>query len=84
MASFETRLGMHTQTLDEGHGLEARHGRKLMLVLGVLAAISLSLLFRPRAPSPFTAPGAYGAGHGSMGIMFGASPRAGAPRLNTH
>ena len=56
-------------------------GRALMVACGILTAILLSLLVKPRTPSPFTAHGAYGAGHGSQSIMFGANPRAGAPRL---
>jgi hypothetical protein len=56
-------------------------GRALMVAVGVLAAILTSMLIKPRTPSPFTAPGAYGAGHGSQSVMFGANPRAGAPRL---
>jgi hypothetical protein len=56
-------------------------GRALMVAFGVLTAILLSLLVRPRSPSPFTAHGAFGAGHGSQSIMFGANPRAGAPSL---
>jgi hypothetical protein len=52
-----------------------------MVAVGVLTAILLSLLIKPRTPSPFTAHGAFGAGHGSQSIMFGANPRAGAPRL---
>ena len=56
-------------------------GRALMVAVGVLTAILLSLLIKPRTPSPFTAHGAFGAGHGSQSIMFGANPRAGAPRL---
>jgi hypothetical protein len=56
-------------------------GRALMVACGVLTAILLSLLIKPRIPSPFTAHGAFGAGHGSQSIMFGANPRAGAPRL---
>ena len=67
---------MYTETLDQ-----PRNGRLLMVVLGVLTALLLSMLFRPRQPSPFTNQGAFGAGHGSQSIMFGASPRAGAPRL---
>ena len=56
-------------------------GRALMVACGVLTAILLSLLIRPRTPSPFTAQGAFGAGHGTQSVMFGANPRAGAPRL---
>lgn len=54
--------------------------RAMMVVLGVLAAILLSLLIRPRSPSPFTEHGAYGAGYGSESIMFGASPQKGAAK----
>jgi len=56
-------------------------GRALTLVLTVLMALSLIMVFRPRQPSAFTAHGAFGAGHGSQSMMFGAEPRAGAPRL---
>ena len=59
---------------------ERGHGGALMVVLAVLTAISLSLLFRPRPPSPFTEHGAFGAGYGSQSIMFGASGRRGAAR----
>ena len=52
-----------------------------MLVLGVLTAIMLAMLFRPRPPSPFSEHGGFGAGYGSQSLMFGANPRAGAPRL---
>ena len=61
--------------------VESVGGRGLMLMLGVLTAIMLAMLFRPRPPSPFTEHGGFGAGYGSQSIMFGASPRAGAPRL---
>ena len=63
--------------LTQHHGM----GRALMVACGVVTAILLSLLIRPRTPSPFTASGAFGAGHGSQSVMFGANPRAGAPRL---
>jgi hypothetical protein len=56
-------------------------GRALMLVLTFLMALSAIVMFRPRQPSPFTQHGAFGAGHGSQSMMFGAEPRAGAPRL---
>jgi hypothetical protein len=56
-------------------------GRALMLVLTFLMALSAIVMFRPRQPSPFTQHGAFGAGHGSQSLMFGAEPRAGAPRL---
>ncbi len=66
---------MQVQTFDRGGG------RALMLVLTVLMALSLIMLFRPRQPSAFSQHGAFGAGHGSQSLMFGAEPRAGAPRL---
>ena len=56
--------------------------RWLMVVLGVIMAVSLTMLFRPRAPSPFSEGNGYGKGHGSESLMFGANPRAGAPRLH--
>jgi len=56
-------------------------GRGLLLGLALLAALSTIVMFRPRQPSPFTAHGAFCAGHGSQSMMFGAEPRAGAPRL---
>jgi hypothetical protein len=61
--------------------VESVGGRGLMLMLGVLAAIMPSKVFRPRPPSPFTEHGGFGAGYGSQSLMFGANPRAGAPRL---
>jgi hypothetical protein len=66
---------MYELTQDRGMG------RALMVAFGVLTAMLMSLLFRPRSPSPFTEHGGFGAGHGSQTIMFGANPRAGAPRL---
>jgi hypothetical protein len=63
-----------SQTMDTGYG------RTLMIVLALLAAISLPFLFRPRRPSSFTEHGAFGAGHGSESLMFGASGRRGAAR----
>jgi hypothetical protein len=75
VASFDARLGMYELT--QGRGM----GRALMVAVGVLTAILLSMLLRPRTPSPFTNGGAFGAGHGTQSIMFGANPRAGAPRL---
>jgi hypothetical protein len=51
-----------------------------MIVMALLTVISLSLLFRPRHPSPFTEHGAFGAGHGSESLMFGASGRKGAAK----
>ena len=59
---------------------ERGHGGLLMVVLAVLTAISLSLVFRPRPPSPFSEHGGFGAGYGSESIMFGASGRLGATR----
>jgi hypothetical protein len=53
----------------------------LVLVLAAVVAVFATLAtFHPRNPSPFTAAGAFGAGHGSDGIMVGASPRLGAAR----
>ena len=52
-----------------------------MVVLAVMAAVSLSLVFRPRVQSPFSEAAGYGRGYGSESIMFGANSRAGAPRL---
>jgi hypothetical protein len=56
-------------------------GRAVMVGAGLLTAILLAMLIRPKPPSPFTDPGAFGAGYGSQSVMFGANPRAGAPRL---
>ena len=61
--------------------VESVGGRGLMLMLAVLAAMVLEMLFRLRPPSPFTEHGGFGAGYGSQSLMFGANPRAGAPRL---
>jgi hypothetical protein len=61
--------------------VESVGGRGMLVALGVLAAILLSMMFRPRPPSPFTEHGGFGAGYGSQSFMFGANPRAGAPRL---
>jgi len=60
--------------------------RGLMILGGLATALFLAMVVRPLSPSPFTAHGAYGAGHGSQSIMFGASPRKGAaasPSLRT-
>jgi hypothetical protein len=65
---------MHAQTAD------SVRGKGLLIAMAVLTAIGLAMVFRPKAPSPFTEHGAFGAGHGSVSVMFGASPRAGAPR----
>jgi len=61
--------------------VESVGGRGMLVGLGIVMALLLAMLFRPRPPSPFTAHGAYGAGFGSQSLMFGANPRAGAPRL---
>ena len=53
-----------------------------MVFLAVLAAVSISMLFRPRPQSGFSEAGGYGRGYGSESLMFGASSRAGAPRLH--
>jgi len=55
--------------------------RGLIILGGLLTAILTGMVLRPSRPSPFTAHGAYGAGYGSQSVMFGANPRAGAPRL---
>jgi hypothetical protein len=69
---------MHAQA----QRVESVGGWWLLVLLAVVAAISTAMLFRPRSPSPFTSSGAFGAGYGTQSIMFGANPRAGAPRLN--
>ena len=61
--------------------LDSIGGRWVMVVLAVMAAVSLSMVFRPRPQSPFSSGGGYGRGYGSESIMFGANSRAGAPRL---
>ena len=53
------RAMMRAQTVESGGG------RGMMLVLGVLTAIMLAMLFRPRPPSPFSEHGGFGAGYGS-------------------
>jgi hypothetical protein len=55
--------------------------RGLLILGGLLTAILLAMVIRPARPSPFTAQGAFGAGYGRQSVMFGANPRAGAPRL---
>jgi hypothetical protein len=55
--------------------------RGLLILGGLVTAILFAMVFRPSHPSPFTSHGAYGAGYGSQSVMFGANPRAGAPRL---
>jgi len=65
---------MDAETHDRGYGL------KLLLGLLIAAAVATIPIFRPRAPSPFTEHGAFGAGYGSQSLMFGASPRKGAAR----
>jgi hypothetical protein len=55
--------------------------RGLLILGGIVTAILFLMLFRPSSPSPFTSHGAFGAGYGRQSIMFGAGPRAGAPRL---
>lgn len=72
---------MDVDTVDTVDTIGDGPKRAFTVVLGVLAAILLSMLFHPRKPSPFSEHGAYGAGHGSSSVMFGANPRAGAPRL---
>lgn len=53
-----------------------------MVVFAIITALSLSMVFRPRKQSGFSEAGGYGRGHGSESLMFGASPRSGAPRLH--
>jgi len=53
----------------------------LVLALVVLLTVVATLAtVRPRRPSPFSAAGAYGVGHGTDSIMIGASPRYKAAR----
>lgn len=59
--------------------LRKTNGLVLALAVAFILASTL-VLFRPRRPSPFSAHGAYGVGHGSDVVMFGASPRLGAAR----
>jgi hypothetical protein len=56
------------------------YAAKLLLLLVVLFALPTLLIVRPRHPSSFTAHGAYGAGHGSESLMFGARAQKGAAR----
>jgi hypothetical protein len=65
---------MHADTVDRSYAA------KLLLGLVLLGGLSTALLFRPRAPSPFTEHGAFGAGHGSESLMVGARARRGAAR----
>lgn len=62
--------------------VESVGGWWLLVLLAVIAAISTAMLFRPRQPSSFSEHGGFGAGYGSQSLMFGANPRAGAPRLD--
>jgi hypothetical protein len=78
MASFGARLAMDVNVGVDRIGEGPK--RAMVVVLGLLAALMLSLLFKPRQPSPFTDHGAYGAGYGSESVMFGASSRPGAAR----
>jgi hypothetical protein len=63
------------------HAIDSVSGRWLMVLFAVMTAVALSLVFRPRPQSPFSAAGGFGRGYGSESIMFGANSRAGAPRL---
>jgi len=56
------------------------YGIKLLLGLLIAGAVATIPVFRPRAPSPFTEHGAFGAGYGSESLMFGATARKGAAR----
>jgi|KBSMisStaDraftv2_1062788.scaffolds.fasta_scaffold276153_2 hypothetical protein len=69
---------MRTETSAADH--DYGYGAKALLLLAVLAALSTALVFRPRMPSPLTAHGAYGAGHGSESLMIGATARKGAAK----
>lgn len=53
---------------------------KLLVGLLIVGALVTVPLFRPRRPSSFTEHGAFGAGHGSESLMFGARGRMGAAR----
>jgi hypothetical protein len=48
-----------------------------MLVFGVITTLGI---VRPRRPSSFSNGSGFGVGFGAESIMFGAMPRAGAPR----
>lgn len=60
-------------------GLERSNGLVilLMLVFGVITTLGI---VRPRRPSSFSNGSGFGVGFGAESIMFGAMPRAGAPR----
>ena len=60
-------------------GLERSNGLVvlLLLVCGVIATLGL---VRPRRPSSFSTGSGFGVGFGAESVMFGAMPRAGAPR----
>ena len=53
---------------------------KLLVGLLIAGALLTVPVFRPRRPSPFTEHGAFGAGHGTESLMFGATARKGAAR----
>jgi hypothetical protein len=73
---------MDAQTVETVDRIGNGPKRALMVGLALAAVLLLSMAFKPRRPSGFTEPGAFGAGHGSISIMFGANPRSGAPRLH--
>jgi hypothetical protein len=52
----------------------------VLLLLMLFAVILTFGTFRPRRPSSFASGSGFGVGYGSDSIMFGAMPRAGAPR----
>jgi hypothetical protein len=60
-------------------GLERSNGLVILLILlfGVIATLGI---VRPRRPSSFSTGSGFGVGFGAESIMFGAMPRAGAPR----
>jgi hypothetical protein len=49
-------------------------------VLALGTVVFAGSLIQIRRPSPFATGSGYGVGWGSMGVMFGASPRPGAAK----
>ena len=56
------RSQLRCEAVMRAQTVESVGGRGMMLVLGVLTAIMLAMLFRPRPPSPFSEHGGFGAG----------------------